>query len=220
MKHRGRFEFLHEFGGNIVGRNFDLIKKNLISLGYIVNCFETASEAANYINSQIDNQTVGFAGSMTLEKMGLFESLSTHNQVFWHHRIPEGKTSKEVRLEANAASIYITSVNGIAESGEIVNIDGNCNRVASIFYGHKKVYFVIGENKIEKDYDSALYRARNIAAPLNAQRLGVKTPCAIKADKCYDCKSPERICRGLSVLWEKPMTGEFEIILIHENLGY
>ena len=124
------------------------------------------------------------------------------------------------RLEANAASIYITSVNGIAESGEIVNIDGNCNRVASIFYGHEKVYFVIGENKIEKDYDSALYRARNIAAPLNAQRLGVKTPCAIKADKCYDCKSPERICRGLSVLWEKPMTGEFEIILIHENLGY
>lgn len=154
-----------------MGRNFDLIKKNLISLGYIVNCFETASEAANYINSQIDNQTVGFAGSMTLEKMGLFESLSTHNQVFWHHRIPEGKTSKEVRLEANAASIYITSVNGIAESGEIVNIDGNCNRVASIFYGHEKVYFVIGENKIEKDYDSALYRARNIAAPLNAQRL-------------------------------------------------
>ena len=132
----------------------------------------------------------------------------------------KGKTSKEVRLEANAASIYITSVNGIAESGEIVNIDGNCNRVASIFYGHEKVYFVIGENKIEKDYDSALYRARNIAAPLNAQRLGVKTPCAIKADKCYDCKSPERICRGLSVLWEKPMTGEFEIILIHENLGY
>lgn len=62
--------------------------------------------------------------------------------------------------------------------------------------------------------------ARNIAAPLNAQRLGVKTPCAIKVDKCYDCKSPERICRGLSVLWEKPMTGEFEIILIHENLGY
>ena len=176
-----------------MGRNFDLIKKNLISLGYIVNCFETASEAANYINSQIDNQTVGFAGSMTLEKMGLFESLSTHNQVFWHHRIPEGKTSKEVRLEANAASI---------------------------FYGHEKVYFVIGENKIEKDYDSALYRARNIAALLNAQRLGVKTPCAIKADKCYDCKSPERICRGLSVLWEKPMTGEFEIILIHENLGY
>ncbi len=201
-------------------KNFDLLKKNLVSLGYTVSCFETASEAARYLDLQIHNQTVGFAGSMTLEKMGLYELLSKHNHVYWHHRIPEGKTSKEVRIEANAASVYITSVNGIAESGEIVNIDANCNRVASIFYGHEKVYFVIGENKIEKDYDSALHRARNIAAPLNAKRLGVKTPCAIKADRCYDCKSPERICRGLSVLWSKPMTGEFEVILIHEKLGY
>ena len=201
-------------------KDFDLIKKNLIALGYTVTCFETALEAASYIDSQIDQKTVGFAGSMTLEKIGLYELLNKHNQVYWHHRIPEVKISKEVRLEANAASIYITSVNGIAESGEIVNIDANCNRVASIFYGHEKVYFIIGENKIEKDYDSALYRARNIAAPLNAKRLGVKTPCAINADRCYDCKSPERICRGLSVLWSKPMTGEFEIILVHENLGY
>ncbi len=201
-------------------KDFSLLKKNLISLGYTVSCFETASEAVRYLDSQIHNQTVGFAGSMTLEKMGLYELLSTHNQVHWHHRIPEGKTSKEVRLEANEAPIYITSANAIAESGEIVNIDANCNRVASIFYGHEKVYFVVGENKIEKDYDSALYRARNVAAPLNAKRLGVKTPCAVKADRCYDCKSPERICRGLSVLWGKPMTGEFEVILVHENLGY
>lgn len=204
----------------MIRKDFDLLEKNLISLGYTVSCFETASEAAAYLDAQIHEQTVGFAGSMTLEKMGLYELLGTHNQVYWHHRIPEGQTSKDVRLEANGASIYITSVNGIAESGEIVNIDANCNRVASIFYGHEKVYFVIGENKIEKDYDSALYRARNIAAPLNAKRLGVNTPCAIKADRCYDCKSPERICRGLSVLWSKPMTGEFEVILIHENLGY
>ncbi len=201
-------------------KDFNLLKRNLISLGYTVNCFENATEAVNYLNRQIDNTTVGFAGSMTLEKMNLYEYLSEHNEVYWHHRIPEGKTSQEVRMAANAATVYVTSVNGISENGEIVNIDANCNRVASIFYGHEKVYFVIGENKIEKDYDSALHRARNIAAPLNAKRLGVKTPCAIKADHCYDCKSPERICRGLSVLWSKPMTGEFEVILIHENLGY
>ena len=73
---------------------------------------------------------------------------------------------------------------------------------------------------MEKDYDSALWRARNIASPLNAKRVGAKTPCAMKGDKCYDCKSPERICRGLSVLWGKPMTGEFEVILIHEELRY
>lgn len=201
-------------------KDFSILKKNLLALGYTVSCFDTAEEATHYLDAQIHHQTVGFAGSMTLEEMGLYERLSAHNEVHWHQRIPEGKTSKEVRVQANAASIYITSVNGIAESGEIVNIDANCNRVASIFYGHEKVYFVIGENKIEKDYDSALFRARNIAAPQNARRLGVKTPCALKADRCYNCNSPERICRGLSVLWCKPMTGEFEVILVHEDLGY
>ena len=205
---------------NFEKKDFTTIKNNLISLGYSVNCFDNASEAVNYLDSQIDNQTVGFGGSVTLEEIGLYESLSTHNQVYWHHRIPAGATNKEIRLKAHASSLYITSANAVAESGEIINIDGNCNRIASVFYGHEKVYFVIGENKIEKDFDSALYRARNIAAPQNAKRVGAKTPCAINADRCYNCKSPERICKGLSVLWGKPLTGEFEIILIHENLGY
>ncbi|MBD5442648.1 MAG: LUD domain-containing protein [Treponema sp.] len=200
--------------------DFSIVEKNLKDKGYTVTIFQTAAEAVKYLDTQIDRQTVGFGGSMTLEKMGLYETLQSHNTVFWHQRIPEGKTSKEIRLAANNATIYISSVNGLAETGEIINIDGNCNRVASIFYGHEKVYLVIGKNKLAKDYGSALYRARNIASPLNAKRAGVKTPCAIKGDKCYDCKSPERICRGLSVLWGKPMTGEFEVILIDEELGY
>jgi len=199
---------------------FALVEKELRDRGYIVNFFDTAIQASEYIDSQVDSQTIGFGGSMTLEQMGLYEILSKHNTVFWHQRIPDGKTSKEVRLQANGANIYISSVNGLAETGEIINIDGNCNRIASIFYGHEKVYLVVGKNKIEKDYNSALYRARNIAAPLNAKRIGAKTPCVVKGDKCYDCKSPERICRGLSVLWDKPMTGEFEVILIDEELGY
>lgn len=200
--------------------DLSIVEKNLKDRGYAVTIFETAAEVVNYLDMQIDNQTVGFGGSVTLDQMKLFETLERHNTVFWHNRIPTGKTSAEVRAAANNAAIYISSVNGLAETGEIINIDGNGNRVASIFYGHKKVYLVIGKNKLEKDYDSALYRARNIAAPLNAKRLGVKTPCAVKGDKCYDCKSPERICRGLSVLWGKPMSCEMEVILIHEDLGY
>lgn len=200
--------------------DFSIVEKNLKDRGYIVTIFETATEAVKYLDMHIDNQTVGFGGSVTLEQMKLFETLQSHNTVFWHQRIPEGKTSTAIRIAASQASIYISSVNGLAETGEIINIDGNCNRVASIFYGHKKVYLVIGENKLEKDYDSALHRARNIASPLNAKRVGAKTPCAVKGDKCYDCKSSERICRGLSVLWGIPMTGEFEVILVHEELGY
>ena len=108
----------------------------------------------------------------------------------------------------------------MAETGELVNIDGTCNRIASSVYGHKRVYFVVGVNKIEPDYDRALWRARNVAAPKNAQRLGRKTPCAVKADRCYDCKSPERICRGLVVLWEAVANMEMEVVLIDQDLGY
>lgn len=200
--------------------DFTEVKRNLENRGYKVVCFNNSKEAAEYLDSQIDEKTVGFGGSVTLEQMGLYERLAEHNTVSWHQRVSENKTDMEARIEANAAEIYISSVNGLAETGEIVNIDNNCNRVASIFYGHKKVYLVVGENKIAKDYENALYRARNIASPLNAKRLNKKTPCAIKGDKCYDCNSPERICRGLSVLWQKPMTGEFEVVLINEKLGY
>lgn len=201
-------------------KDFTELESNLRAFGYQVHSFETAKEAAAYLNESIDQQTVGFGGSMTLGEMGLFESLGAHNQVYWHLQVPQGKTREQVLQEASMAKLYITSANAISQQGEIVNIDGTCNRVASIFYGHEKVIFIIGENKIEKDYDAALYRARNVAAPLNAKRLGKHTPCAEKADRCYDCKSPERICRGLSVLWQKPTGCEYEVILIHEDLGY
>lgn len=200
--------------------DFSTVEKNLKDRGYGVTIFENQEEAVEYLDAQIDHQTVGFGGSVTLEQMGLYEVLQSHNEVFWHWRVPEGKTAQEVRQEAGSAKIYLSSVNGLAETGEIINIDGNCNRVASIFYGHEKVYLILGENKIEEDYERALYRARNTAAPLNAKRLGVKTPCAREGDKCYDCKSPDRICRGLSVLWEKPMSCEFEVILIRQALGF
>ena len=100
-------------------------------------------------------------------------------------------------------------------------LDSQIDGVSVAFGGHKKVYFVVGKNKIAPDYDQALWRARNIAAPKNCQRLGLKTPCAVKADKCYNCSSPERSCRALVVLWEKPRNVEaMEVILIDEELGY
>lgn len=200
--------------------HFETIKKNLEEKGFTVSCFDTAKNAADYLDAQIDGKTVGMGGSMTLEEMGLYEKLAPHNDVHWHWRVPQGKTGGEVCTEASTAQVYISSVNGLAETGEIINIDGNCNRISAIVYGHEKVYLVAGENKIAADYDSALDRARNVAAPRNAKRLGRKTPCAVNADRCYNCKSPERICRGLSVLWEKPSSGAFEVVLIRETLGY
>ncbi|MBQ0109178.1 MAG: lactate utilization protein [Clostridiales bacterium] len=198
--------------------DFSAIKSNLESLGYKVTCFETKEQASDYINSCVDGKTIGFGGSVTLAEMGLFDSLSKHNKTVWHWT--DAETRDKVLHEAMNAEIYFSSVNGIAETGEIVNIDGHCNRIASTLYGHEKVYFVVGRNKIAPDYEKALFRARNVAAPKNAQRLKKNTPCAVNADKCYNCKSKERICRALTVFWEKPTSSEYEIILINEDLGF
>ena len=181
--------------------------------GFTVSVFETAEAAADYLDGAIDGRTVGFGGSMTLEAMDLWERLRTHNQVYSHlHGFPLGP-------EAAGAQVYVTSVNGLAETGEVINIDGIGNRVASTLYGHEKVYLVAGRNKIAPTYDEALWRARNVAAPKNAQRKQMKTPC-VQGDRCYDCKSPDRICRGLVVLWEAISGMEMEVVLIDEELGF
>ena len=200
--------------------DFTKLKNSLEGLGYIVSEFNDAEEATKHLSNQLSNRTIGIGGSVTVDEMKLYDALVSHNDVYWHMRLPENMSAMEARKRANLADFYISSVNGIAETGEIINIDNTGNRVSAISFGHDKVYLIVGENKIASSYEEALDRARNIAAPLNAKRLGVKTPCAIKGDKCYDCKSPQRICRNFSVLWKKPTGSEYEVILIHEKLGY
>ena len=200
--------------------DFREIRTILQEKGYSVSCFENKEMASEYLDKSIDNKSVGIGGSMSIEQMFLYEKLVLHNEVYWHHRIPNGETSASIRDKAKNTDIYLSSVNAITQNGEIVNIDNVCNRVASIMYGHEKVYLIIGKNKIEDNFENAVWRARNIASPKNAQRLKLNTPCAIKADRCYDCKSKDRICRGLSVLWVCPKTANIEIVLINENLGY
>ncbi|MCI2055905.1 MAG: lactate utilization protein [Oscillibacter sp.] len=196
--------------------DFTTVCKALEGHGFTVKAFSTKEEAAAYLNQQIDGVSVGLGGSVTLDAMGLFESLGQHNTVYWHWK----QDAASARASAANADVYLSSVNGLAETGELINIDGTGNRVASMLYGHKKVYFVVGRNKLAPTYDEALWRARNIAAPKNAQRLMQKTPCAIQGDRCYDCKSPDRICRGLAVLWEPMMGIETEVVLVDEDLGY
>ena len=200
--------------------DFSVIKNNLEKKGYAVSCFETKEEAALYLTENIKNTTVGFGGSITVKEMDLYNKLAQENTVDWHWVLKDGQTVPMAHKAASEAEIYICSVNGIAESGEIINIDGTGNRVAESIFGHKKVIFVVGKNKIAPDFEKAMWRARNIAAPKNAQRLGLDTPCAVKADKCYDCSSPSRICRGFLVLEGPPNGAEVEIVLVNNNLGY
>lgn len=200
--------------------DFSTLKGNLEANGFAVSVFKTKEEAAAYLDKEVDNTTVGFGGSVTLQQMGLYDLLAKHNEVAWHWEEKDAAKRDEICQKAQVAKVYFSSLNGVAETGELINIDGTGNRVSAIQYGHKKVYLVVGKNKIAPDYEKALWRARNIASPLNAKRIGKKTPCGEKGDKCYDCKSPERICRGLSVLWKKPGGSDFEVVLIDEELGY
>ena len=198
---------------------FENLKKQLEANGFTVSVFASGEDAASYLNREIDGKTVGMGGSMTITGLGLKESLGSHNTLYSHGFTP-GDPAEVQKLAADA-EIYLLSANAIAEdTGVFLNIDGTGNRAASSLYGHKKVYFVAGKNKVSPDFHSALHRLRNVVAPKNAQRLGRRTPCAAKGDRCYNCNSPERICRGLVVHYRKMNSMDMEVVLIDQELGY
>ena len=200
--------------------NVEKLRKNLELNGFRTSFFTTAAEATDYLCGKLQGVSIGFGGSMTLDALGLYERLvSQGSKVSWHWR---GTDPNVERAGAAEAEVYLSGVNAIAESGEIVNIDATGNRVAATLYGKKKVYFVLGTNKIESDLEKAIWRARNIASPLNARRFKLETPCAVSEEmRCYDCHHPKRICKGLVIHMQKLHgVGECEVIIIGEDLGY
>lgn len=201
--------------------NKDKLIKALEDRGFSAKYFGNRDEAVNYLKDSIRNKTIGIGGSETIKEIGLDKVLEENNKVFWHWNksLVEEKGIKGARDLATDTEIYITSVNGVSEEGTLINIDGSGNRISSTAYGHEKVYFIIGRNKVEENFEKALFRARNVAAPKNAQRLKKKTPCAVKGDKCYDCKSPERICRGFMIIERAMSSMEMEVVIIDEDLG-
>ena len=182
--------------------------------GFSVQHFATGAEAADYLCREIRDTQVGIGGCKTADQLGLYEKLSTHNAVFWHWRTPGAETL----ARANAAPVYITGANALSEDGEILNIDGRGNRLAGQVFGNKKLYIVAGTNKLCPDFASALERARNVAAVQNCRRFEAQTPCKLD-DRCHDCRSADRICRALLVLWGPMMGMEAEVVLIDEELG-
>lgn len=194
--------------------DLEKLRRNLEQEGFVTSYFETGEEACAYLGQKLDQTTIGFGGSVTVQELGLYDKLASHNTCLWHWQ------SSDV-LDASRTRAYICSLNGVSENGELINIDGSGNRVASGLFGHQELYFVIGVNKIAPDFESALWRARNIAAPKNAQRLGRNTPCAAKGDRCYNCDSPERICAALTVYWRKPKAiPHVEVVIVNQDLGY
>ena len=198
--------------------NFDRVKAALKKRGYAVSSFEAAKDAADYLDQQIKGVSVSFGGSLTLSEMNLPKLLALHKTLCLPSQMYDDALGEVDPVKAMSTDVFLTSVNALAETGEMISIDGIGNRVASMMYGHKKVYLVIGRNKLAENFEKAVWRARNIAAPQNAKRLHMKTPCAVTG-RCHDCSSPERICRGVSVLLGKMFRMEMEVVLINEDLG-
>ena len=195
--------------------SLEAAKKNLEALGYSVQYFATGAEAAEYLNGKSDGCSVGFGGSMTLKEIGLDTLLATHNELHWHWT-----DGPEARKLAKDAQVYICSANGLAETGEIVNIDGMGNRVAAIVYGPQSVIVVAGMNKVVDTLEDAITRARTVAAPINKQRFpNAPTPCLVTGS-CADCKAPGSICNQMLITRSTRPAGRIKFILVGEKLGF
>ena len=131
----------------------------------------------------------------------------------------EIEDKRAAMLAAYDADVFLASANAVTDDGILVNIDGNANRVSAIAQGPRKVVFIVGMNKVCSDLDGAMKRARNVAAPINAQRFGLSTPCS-KLGTCMDCKSPDTICCQFLITRYSRHKDRIHVILVDDNLGF
>ncbi|MBR4189941.1 MAG: lactate utilization protein [Kiritimatiellae bacterium] len=164
-----------------------------------------------------EGASVAMGGCMSAREIGLVDALKGGNYRFIDRDAYADK--RAAMMAAYDADVFLSSANAITEDGVIVNIDGNSNRVSAIAQGPRKVVFIVGMNKVCADFDSALKRARNVAAPINAQRFGLDTPCS-KTGACMDCKSPDTICCQFLVTRFSRHPGRIHVVLAGESLGY
>jgi len=196
----------------------DLVAQ-LRALGYDAVFVRTRTEALEELLNRVPaGATVGVGGSLTLGQIGALEALRERgHEVF----TPSSDASREekyaLRRRGLTADVFLTGVNAVTADGEIVNLDGSGNRVAATCFGPGRVIYVLGINKLCFDLEEAISRVRNFAAPANAMRLKLKTPCA-DTGFCHDCDSEGRICNRL-VIHLRAGRGEHSVIVVGEPLG-
>ena len=183
--------------------------------GYYAATREEAVKLALDIIPEGSSVTMG--GAMSTHEIGLVDVLKEGEYNFIDRDQYEDK--RAAMLAAYDADVFLASANSMTEDGVIVNIDGNSNRVSAIAQGPKKVVFIVGMNKICNDVDAAMKRARNVAAPINAQRFGLQTPCS-KTGACMNCKSPDTICCQILITRFSRHEGRIHVILVNDNLGF
>lgn len=206
---------------NIVKRNELLAQKVIKGLesrnmsGYYASDREEAKKIALSLIPEGSSVTMG--GGQSVWEIGLPQALKEGNYNFLDRNLVEDK--RAAMLAAYDADVFLASANAITEDGVMVNIDGNANRVSALAFGPKKLVLIVGMNKVCPDVDAAMKRARNVAAPINAQRFGLSTPCA-KTGSCMNCKSPDTICCQFLVTRFSRHAGRIHVILVNDVLGF
>ena len=182
---------------------------------------ETKEEAVKKALELIPKgSSISMGGAASVKECGLYDAISSGDYVFYDRdRVNTQEEKEEIARRAFSVDWFLGSVNAMSENGVFINIDGNANRVAAYAYGPKNVLLIVGMNKIVKTEADAMSRARNEAAPVNAQRFGIDTPCS-KNGTCFDCKSPQCICCQILTTRFSRVKGRFKIILVDENLGF
>ena len=206
---------------NIEKRNTLLAQKIIKGLqsrnmtGYWANDREEAKRIA--LSLIPEGSSVSMGGALSAHEIGLVPVLANGNYRFIDRTKYENP--REAMLAAYDADWFLSSANAMTEDGVLVNIDGNANRVSCIANGPKHVLFIVGMNKVCPDVDSAMKRARNVAAPINAQRFGLETPCS-KTGSCMNCKSPDTICCQFLITRFSRHEGRIHVILVNDTLGF
>lgn len=199
----------------------EILVKNLKSRHFDAWYCETKEEAlAKALELIPEGSTVGWGGALSAQQIGLVEALHSGN----YHAIDRDRLATREEKEQAAkdclfADFFLTGANALSLDGEMVNIDGNGNRVAAIIYGPKNVLVIAGMNKVEDTLDAAINRARTVAAPMNKQRFDSNTPCAVTGS-CADCKAEGCICNHIVVTRHGRPVGRIKFILVGEALGF
>ncbi len=206
-------------------------KRNAALAARVVKALESRNMEAYFVKTREEalakalelipeGSSVSWGGTRSAAEIGLCEALHKGNYTVYDRDLletPEGKN--QAAHQALDCDFFIGSANALAENGVMVNIDGNANRVAAFAFGPKNVLLIVGMNKVVKTEEDAMSRARNEAAPINAQRFGLDTPC-VKNGSCFDCTSPDCICCQILITRYSKVPKRTKVILVDDNLGF
>ena len=183
--------------------------------------FETGAECVKAITDLIEEDSqISWGGSESIKECGLLDALKKGNYTLIDRLTAKSpEESRELYVKAVLSDYYLMSTNAITMDGELINIDGNGNRVACLIHGPKHIIIVAGMNKVVSDVEAGYARVRDIATPANTKRLNKNTPC-FHTGRCGDCLSPEGICNQVVITRRSGHPGRIKVFLVAEDLGY